>query len=360
MLLLLLGCFLRGCLGRFGRLLCGCFFRRGLLRCRLFCRCFFGGQLLLVCSLGLGDLLGHVILGGLQLLDLLGVHIALGGDLLDELIHLRLLRLKLGLLALLLGQRLLLPLAAGLQVGLGLGHGLPRFGQLVQDLIVGVHDLPDHVDPVQQVRKIAGLEQDGPVGHVAPLLHGPHPLLKLCLILGFLGLGLLQLGLLLRDLPGILDQQVFRDLDLLVQHIQLLLHQILLVQGLALGRANAVQLLLQLCLLHGQAGLLALQGLDGAAAGRLRTGKAPQRQSADQKQREASLMKLSGIHKTSERQLIWIFLVVQERPEPTPCASACFLNPSVLRSERPTSPSPAAVSEAGGATPERPYSAAEV
>lgn len=204
-----------------------------------------------------GDLAGQLLLRRPDLrvrgvgrrleLGLRRLHLALlAADLSDQGVHLGLLGFQLRLGRLLLRFGVLLLLAGGLQgcfIRLDL---LPDGDELVHHLVVIVHDLFHHHGVVQQVGKIIGAEQDGPVGDLSLLLHLPHPLAEQLVLGPFLFLRRRQLRLLLGDELVILGDLCRDIVDLRLGGVDLLLQQGLLVQGLALVRLDGLQLLLQL------------------------------------------------------------------------------------------------------------------
>ena len=247
----------------FGGLFCGlfgCGLRFGLLFG--FFRFPLGFQLGGVGGLGLGDLLGNRRGVLLHLVHLLLVDVGLAGDLGDELLHLGLVSLQVGLLS---GEVFLGFLLGGLvflQVGLGVCHGLAGGSQLVHDLVVIIHHFGDGVHPVQQVGKAAGVKEHRPVGDVSPLLHAPHALAELVVILGLFLLGLGQFLFLQGDHFAVFLDGLLRDGDLLAEDVDLFLQQDLLVQGGVLGAGQFVQLCLNLGLLGAEGGGLVFQVVD--------------------------------------------------------------------------------------------------
>ena len=157
-------------------------------------------------------------------LGLRRLHLALlAADLRDQGVHLGLLGLQLRLGRLLLCLGVLLLLAGSLQgrfVGLDL---LPDGNELIHHLVVIVHDLFHHHGVVQQVGKIVGAEQDGPVGDLPLLLHLPHPLAEQLVLGPFLLLRRRQLCLLLGDELVILGDLGRNVVDLRLGRIDLLL-----------------------------------------------------------------------------------------------------------------------------------------
>ena len=77
-----------------------------------------------------------------------------------------------------------------------------------------------------------------------------------------LGLGLGQLLLLLGDLGGEVGNGLLGDSDLAAQDVDLLLQELLLLEGVALGRGHGVDLLLQVGLFLLQGRRLRLQAVD--------------------------------------------------------------------------------------------------
>ena len=121
--------------------------------------------------------------------------------------------------------------------------------QVVNDLLVGVHDLVDIVETGQHVRETGSTEEDGPVADLAPLLHGPDPVAE--------QLVLCRLPLLrVRQLRFCLDDQLLISADLCLHIpdlsagvVDLLVQLLLPGQHRRLVIGQAVQLLLQVLLL---------------------------------------------------------------------------------------------------------------
>ena len=211
----------------------------------------------------LGLDLGVQGLGGLvQLLLHLLQQVLMGADFGDELVHLVLLGLQLVLGGHLLGLgRLLLRLGI-LQGGAVVRHLLLEGHQTVDHLVVILDDLLDHHVVVQQLGEIAGRKQDGPVGGLSLLLHVPHPpaeQVKLGLLVGFC---LLQLHRLLGNELVIHGNLLVDVGNLLADQVDLVLQQLLFLQGAALVRLDRLQLGLNVFFLLGQLSGVPLQGVD--------------------------------------------------------------------------------------------------
>ena len=88
-----------------------------------------------------------------------------------------------------------------------------------------------HIHPVQHIGEAGGLEQHGPVGNLAVLLHGADPLLVLLVQVVKLRLSLIQLLLLIRN-------QLAVGLNLGIQIVHLLKQQGNLLVNQALFRHN--------------------------------------------------------------------------------------------------------------------------
>ena len=148
----------------------------------------FLGQGRIVGRLGLGDLLGK---RGLvrHVLHVVGVHFFIRRQHLGQKrILLRALGLEILLLLVeLLARRVEL---CHLLLELGtLGRDLLGDGlHLLEHLLVGLGDLLDNVDLVEQIGEAVGAEEDGPVGDAARLLHGADAGLVLRVEALFLGL----------------------------------------------------------------------------------------------------------------------------------------------------------------------------
>ena len=94
--------------------------------------------------------------------------------------------------------------------------------------------------------EVSGGKQDGPVGHLALLLHIAHPLAELVIELCLFSLRLGQLLLLQGDELAVFVNLGLDVVDLRLSGIDLLLQQLLLLQSLALVRLDFLQLLLKL------------------------------------------------------------------------------------------------------------------
>ena len=147
---------------------------------------------------------------------------------------------------------------AGLQLGLLRLDALAQGGQIVHDLVVGLHDLTDKGGPVQQVGEVGRVKEDGPVGDRSRLLHGPHPLAEQLVLDFFLGLGILQLGLLIRNEGVVLGNDGLGALNLLDLGGNLPVQQAFLLQGLGLVSGDGFELPVQVLDLGGQVSLLLL------------------------------------------------------------------------------------------------------
>ena len=239
----------------------------------LFLRLLLGRDLSLIGLFRLGNLTGDA--GGiiLQLVHLLRIDRGLTGNLLNGCLHAGLLFHQIGLLCLQVSLCTLFGSFALLQLSLGIGYRLTGGGQIVHDLVVVIHHFRDGVDLVQQVRKAVGIEENGPIGHVAPLLHAADPLTEFIVVLGLFLFGSGQFLLLLIDLLTILLDGLLRKGDLLPQNIDLLLQQKLLVQRRILRIGQLVQLLLDIRLLFLQAGCLRLQIVNVLLGHSLRCGQ---------------------------------------------------------------------------------------
>ena len=199
---------------------------------------YLGGHLLLFSSdlriQSIGGLL-QLCLHGLQL-------ILLGADLANELIYFCLLGLPLLLGGLLLLAGFLLGGFGLLQFSLVHLYLLPDGNQVVHDLVIILHDLFHHHEVVQQIAEVSGGKQDGPVGHLALLLHIANTAAEQIVLLRLVRLRLGQLHLLLLD-----ELAVFLDLSshvvyFFLNHVDLPLDQVLLLLGGVLVRPNVLQL----------------------------------------------------------------------------------------------------------------------
>lgn len=125
-------------------------------------------------------------------------------------------------------------------------------------MLVGLHDLTDKGGPVQQVGEVGRVKEDGPVGDRSRLLHGPHPLAEQLVLDLFLGLGILQLGLLIRNEGVVLGNDGLGALNLLDLGGNLPVQQAFLLQGLGLVPGDGFELPVQVLDLGGQVSLLLL------------------------------------------------------------------------------------------------------
>ena len=189
-----------------------------------------GGQL----PLGGGDLCVGGVGGGLEFGLLRLQLVLLSGQLVDEGAHLRLLRFQVCLRRLLFLFGGLLGLTGGFQLRLVLLNLLPQGNELVHDLVVIVHDLLHHHGVVQQVRKVLGGEQDGPVGDLPLLLHIPHPLAEQLVLGLLLRLRLAELLLLLGNELIVFGDLGGNGIDLRLGGVDLLLQQGLALHGVGL------------------------------------------------------------------------------------------------------------------------------
>ena len=178
----------------------------------------------------------------------------------------------------------------GLQLGLGLAEGsllafqlflggLHLTGghtQLLHTVAVGLGDLVDDVDAIQEIGKAVGAEQNAPVGNTTVFLHNADTLHRIVVQLFIAGHGMIHLVLLLGDhLLQSLDlllhigQLLVQQADLLIQH-SLLCHDVgdligILLAGLfQLSEASLDILLLALQLIDL---LLDLAGGGGHSSG---------------------------------------------------------------------------------------------
>ena len=133
-------------------------------------------------------------------------------------------QLSLGHIQLVLGQLKLL--FFHLQLGLGFLHLLGGSVQFLQPPLIRGGNLLHHVQPVQQVREIVGLEEHLPVAEAALLLHGADSDFVLLAELVEPALGSVQLILFVRDedveggnLLVDVDDLGAEQADLLVNHI---------------------------------------------------------------------------------------------------------------------------------------------
>ena len=127
-----------------------------------------------------------------------------------------------------MGPGLLQQLLFALQRLLRLDHRIGGLVHLVQAALIGSGDLLNHIQPVQQIRKAAGLEQHRPIGKTAVFLHGADALLVL-LAQGIEAIArLLILVLFIRDKHGIGTDLLIGIIDLRVKQGDLLIDDLLL------------------------------------------------------------------------------------------------------------------------------------
>ena len=188
-----------------------------------------GFKLRLIVLLRLGNLAGNGSGVILQLVHLLGIHARLAFDLRDHRVYVGLLRFQFRLLAFQIRLSSLLGSLVLLQICLGICHSLTGGSQVVHHLVVIVHDFRNGVDLVQQVRKAVGIEENGPIGHIPPLLHAADSLVELLLVLGFFLLGFCQFHFLLVDHLAVILDGLLRESNLLLEYVDLLFQQELLV-----------------------------------------------------------------------------------------------------------------------------------
>ena len=241
----------------------------------------FLGQGSVIRGLGLGNILGE---RGLvcHILLVVGAHFLIGFQHISEQnVLLRTLGLELLLLLveLVAGRVKLRELLFELRA-LGrdlLGDGL----HLVQHQLVGLGDLLNDVDLVEQIREAVCAEQDRPVGDITRLLHGADAGLVLLVQALFLGLRRFELGLLVGDKQTVLLHLLVEVVDSRQRHVDLLVDiRFLVDERLGLGLVfldlclKRVALLFELRLLIAKAGelffdLRARRGVDhdGKGAG---------------------------------------------------------------------------------------------
>ena len=163
------------------------------------------------------------------------------------------LQLRLGLL-----RGILLPLQLRLFFG---GDGLESL-QIVNNPLVILHDLVDHIQAPQEVRETAGPEQDGPVFHLSLLLHGPDPFAEERILGLFLGLRFRQLRRRLNNQVLVGGNLLFLVADFLLGHTDLAVQQALALHGAADVGGQLVNLGLDVLFLLGQALGVAFQRVD--------------------------------------------------------------------------------------------------
>ena len=127
------------------------------------------------------------------------------------------------------------------------------------------------------------IQQNDDEVELAALLHLAHPRAEELGLLGLLGLGLHQLGLLLDDELVIERNLRLNDLDLLLGQVGLLVQRGLLLENAGLLAAQGVDLRLLIGLLGAKLILLALQGVDLRLAHRGRPGGENDREQAEHK-----------------------------------------------------------------------------
>ena len=190
-----------------------------------------------------------------------------------------------------MGLGLLLLRLGLLQNGAVVGNLLLEGHQAVDHLVIILDDLLDHHVVVQQFGEIAGGEQNGPVGGLPLLLHVPHPPAEQVKLGLLVGLCLLQLRRLLGDKLVIHGDLLVDVGNLLADQVDLILQQLLFLQGVALVRLNGLQLGLNVLFLLGQLSGAPLQGVDlrlGDGGGLKHHARPRQGQEYDQRQQQHS------------------------------------------------------------------------
>ena len=212
-----------------------------------------------IVRLGLLDLRGHLIFEFFVVLILFRHGVVLRSHLQNQLVRLGSLLLHLCLLL----SKIVLCLLEIIHLGLEL-CALSRdlrgnVCHLFEHQLVGLGDLVDHVDLVEKVGEAAGAKQDRPIGDLACLLHRAQAGLVLLVEPRLLGLGLLELVLLLRDKKAVLLDLFVEIFDRLAGHLHLLVDiRLLFYERLRLGlivldgRLERIALLFELGLLFAQ------------------------------------------------------------------------------------------------------------
>ena len=145
-----------------------------------------------------------------------------------------------------------------------LGDGdLLRCGtHLCQTALVSGGDLLDHVQPVHQVGKAAGLEEHGPVGNGTVFFHGADALLVLLSQVGHLLAGIVQFILLVCNQQRIGGQLLVDVIDLLMEQENLLIQLSLFVENIGDFILVLIELVLDILHLGLQILLLLFQSVD--------------------------------------------------------------------------------------------------
>lgn len=157
--------------------------------------------------------------------------ILLGTDLANELINFCLLGLPLLLGGLLLLAGFLLGGFGLLQFSLVHLYLLPDGNQVVHDLVIILHDLFHHHEVVQQIAEVSGGKQDGPVGHLALLLHIANTAAEQIVLLRLVRLRLGQLHSFSWMSGRISRFDAVHVVYFFLNHVDLRLDQVLLLLG---------------------------------------------------------------------------------------------------------------------------------
>ena len=134
--------------------------------------------------------------------------------------------------------------------------------EVLDDLLVRVHDLVDKVQPAQQVRKAVRFEKHGPIADGAPLLHGPDPLAEQLVLGRFPFLGVQQLCLRLGDQLRVSADLALHIGYLTAEHADLAIQQFLFLHIVGDIIRQRADLALKLFLLLAQITGVVLQLVD--------------------------------------------------------------------------------------------------
>jgi hypothetical protein len=257
-------------------------------------------------------LLGGEVVHGVLIAALAGVelrHQGVGRAAL--LVQLALLAHQIGLYGLGVGLVLL-------QAGLLGGDLLLQRLEIVDDPLVGVHDLVDGVQPGEQVRETGGLKQHGPVAHVSLLLHGADAPAEQ-VVLGLLPLlGVLQLRLRLGDQRGVGGDLLLGVGDLGGEVADLPVQIFLFLHGVGDVAGDGVQLALQGLFLAFEITGVALEGIDV----RLGDGPGGRRTLGDGQRRQKHQRHRGAEHPAQDRMGAELFHGLCEPPLPRRKAAA--------------------------------------
>ena len=209
-----------------------------------------------------GNLLRQILEHGLIGLVCLAQQVCIGDKLLQQLVGIGALGrerlLRAGKLSLLLLERDLLPC----QLLLGGEDLRGDLAHVLEHTLVALSDLLDHGNAVEHFGERLCAEDDGPVRHVALLLHGADALLIAVEQVVLIGLELVKLRLLFGDEQIVLTDLLIQILDLLPRQLDLLIDLRLLLHDIERLGVVCGDLCLELLLLLVKLILLRFQAAD--------------------------------------------------------------------------------------------------